>query len=87
LSSSGGLLSDIVDAVAVLALVGLAVGVHHGGLVPLAGEAVLLEMALLLAIPAGGIGISNGSGGASLIVDDTFLLEAKNSELAKLIIW
>ncbi len=90
-SSSGGgggrLLSDIVDTIAVLVLVGLAVGVHHGGLVSFAGEAVLLEMALLLAVPAGGIGISNSGGGVSLIVGDMFLLEAKNSKLAKLIIW
>jgi hypothetical protein len=84
-SSGGGLLGDVVDAV-VLVLVGLAVGVHHGGLVPLTGEAVLLEMAFLLAISAGSIGVSDGSGGAGLVVGDAFLLEAKDSELAKLVI-
>jgi hypothetical protein len=65
-SSSSGLFSNIVDTI-VLVLVGLPVGVHHGGLVPLAGEAVLLEVAFLLAISAGRIQVPDGGGGASLI--------------------
>ncbi len=70
-SSSGGgdgLLSDIVDTVAlVLVLVGLAFGIHHGGLVPLAGKAVLLEVTLLLAVPAGSVGVPHCGGGAGLV--------------------
>ncbi len=63
------MLSDFVDAVVlVLVLVGLAVGVNHGSLVSLAGEAVLLEMALFLAVPAGGVRVSHGGGGAGLVV-------------------
>jgi hypothetical protein len=88
-SGSGVLVGDIVDAIAVLVLilVRLAISIHHGGLVPLAGEAVLLEMAFLLAISAGCVGVPDGGVGAGLIVDDTFLLEAKHSELAKLVVW
>jgi hypothetical protein len=62
------LLSDIVDAVVlVLVLVRLAVGVHHGGLVPFAGEAVLLEVPHFLAVSAGGVGVSHRSGGVGLV--------------------
>ncbi len=86
-SSSRVLISDIVDAIAVLVFVRLAVGVHHGGLVPLAGKAVLLEMAFLLAVSAGRVGVPDGGVGVGLIVGDPFLLEAKHSELAKLVIW
>ena len=87
-SSSGRVLvGDIVNAVSVLVLVGLTIGVHHGGLVPLAGKAVLLEMALLLAVMAGRVRVPNGGAGAGLIpVVDAFLLEAEHSELAKLVI-
>jgi hypothetical protein len=53
--------------VIVLILVRLAIGVHHGGLVSLTGEAVFLEVALLLAVSAGGVGVSHGGGGASLV--------------------
>ncbi len=61
--------SDIVDAVVlVLVLVGLAIGVNHGSFVSLSGEAVLLEVALFLAVPAGGVRVSHGVGGASLVV-------------------
>jgi hypothetical protein len=81
------LVGDIVDAIAVLVLVGLAVGVHHRGLVPLAGEAVLLAVALLLAVSAGRVGVPDGGVGAGLIVGDALLLEAQHSELAKLVIW
>ncbi len=66
--SGGGLLSDIVDAVVlVLVLVGLATEVHHGGLVPFAGKAVLLEVPLFLAVPAGSVGVSHGGEGAGLV--------------------
>ncbi len=68
-SGGGGLLSDIVDAVVlVLVLVGLAIGIHHWSFVPLAGEAVLLEVALFLAVPAGSVRVSHGGGGAGLVV-------------------
>ncbi len=60
------MLSNVVDAV-VLILVRLAIGVHHRGLVSLTGEAVLLEVALLLAVSAGGVRVSHGSGGARLV--------------------
>ncbi len=40
------MLSDVVDTI-VMVLVRLAVVVHHGGLVPLTGEAVLLEVTFL----------------------------------------
>ncbi len=62
------MLSNIVDAlVLVLVLVRLAIGVHHGGLVPLGGEAVLLEVPLFLAVSAGSVRVSHGSRGARLV--------------------
>ncbi len=67
-SSSSRLLGDIVDAIVlVLVLVRLAIGVHHGGLVPLTGKAVLLQMTFLLAVSAGSVRVSNGGGGAGLV--------------------
>ncbi len=46
----GGLVSDVVDAVVLL--VRLTVGIYHGGLVAFSGEAIFLQMSLLLAVPA-----------------------------------
>ncbi len=67
LSSRGSswLLSNVVDAI-VLVLVGLAVGFNHGGLVPLTGEAVLLQVTFLLAV-LGSVRVPNSGGGARLI--------------------
>jgi hypothetical protein len=63
------LLGDVVDTVVlVLVLVGLAVGVNNGSLVPLTGQAVLLEMTLFLAVSAGGVRVSHGGGGVGLVV-------------------
>jgi len=46
-----------------------------------------LEVALLLAVAAGCVRVPHGGAGAGLIpVVDAFLLEAEDSELAKLVI-
>ncbi len=41
-----------------IVLVGLAVGIHHGGLVPLMGEAILLQVTFLPAVSAGSVRVS-----------------------------
>jgi hypothetical protein len=53
------LVSDIVDAVV---LVGLAVGVDHGSIVSLAGEKLLLQVPLLVAVPADDVWVSGAAG-------------------------
>ncbi len=68
------MLGDVVDAIVVV-LVGLAVGIHHGGLVPLTGKAVFLKVTFLLAIPAGGGRVSNGSGGGRLVAVVTSVVD------------
>ncbi len=85
--SSGVLVGDVVDAVAVLALVGLTIGVHHGGLVSFAGETIFLEVALFLTVSANGVGVPQSGAGAGLVAGETFLLEAERSKLAKLFVW
>ena len=81
--SSGTLVGDVVNAVV---LVRLAIGVHHGSFVSFAGETIFLQVALFLAVSAGGVGVPQGGVGAGLVAE-TFLLEAKRSKLAKLLIW
>ena len=52
----GGLVSDVVDLVVLL--VRLIIGIYHGGLVAFPGETILLQMSLLLAVPAFGVRIA-----------------------------
>ncbi len=82
------MLGDVVDAVVLaLVLIGLAVGVHHGGLVSFAGETIFLEVALLLTVSANGVGVPQGGGGGVVAIGETFLLEAKSSKLDEMFIW
>ena len=53
----GGLVGHVVDPVG---LVRLAVGVHHGGVVPATRETFFLAMSLFVAISADDIGVSRG---------------------------
>ena len=85
--SSRALVGDVVDAVSVLVLVRLTIGVHHGGLVSFAGETIFLKVALLLTVSANGVGVPQGGAGAGLVAGETFLLEAERSKLAKLFVW
>ena len=51
---SGRLVGHVVDPVG---LIRLAVGIHHGGVVPPAGEAFFLAMSLLVAVSADDVGV------------------------------
>jgi len=64
-SGGGGLVRDVVDTVV---MIYLAIVVHHGCLVSLAGETKFLQMAFLLTVSADSVGVPDCGGGACLVV-------------------
>jgi hypothetical protein len=93
---SGGLVSDVVDAVVLL--VRLTVGVNHGGLVAFPGEAIFMQVSFLFAVPAFGVRIAELRGTivvtlvvtvvivVTIIVVSVVSPKANCSELSELIV-